>query len=202
MDIDPRHRGYECWAADGGVDVLFSCRGERIGPKPRSCNMGVWWDSDLLRELLDGITISKWDFANARAEPLLTAEGCAANNGSKSNPCLQADILGDWREEVVWRSRDSSELRVYTTPIPAARRQVTLMHDPVYRLGVAWQNVAYNQPPHPGFYMGEGEESFRAVPCYEGCEPAHAAPSSARALLQRPPGRPAGMTAPALGGRI
>ena len=30
------------------------------------------------------------------------------------------------------------------------------MHDPQYRLGVAWQNVGYNQPPHPGFYLGHG----------------------------------------------
>ena len=28
------------------------------------------------------------------------------------------------------------------------------MHDPHYRLSVAWQNVAYNQPPHTGFYLG------------------------------------------------
>ena len=156
MDIDPRHRGYECWAAGRGLDSLFNCKGEPIGPRPRSCNMGVWWDGDLLRELLDGTTISKWDYANGRAAPLLVADGCASNNGSKSNPCLQADILGDWREEVIWRARDNTELRIYVTTIPADRRQVTLMHDPVYRLSVAWQNVGYNQPTQPGFYMGEG----------------------------------------------
>ncbi len=30
------------------------------------------------------------------------------------------------------------------------------MHDPQYRAAIAWQNVAYNQPPHPGFFLGEG----------------------------------------------
>jgi NAD(P)-dependent dehydrogenase (short-subunit alcohol dehydrogenase family) len=29
------------------------------------------------------------------------------------------------------------------------------MHDPQYRLAIAWQNVGYNQPPHPGFFLGE-----------------------------------------------
>ena len=81
------------------------------------------------------------------------ADGCAANNGSKSNPCLCADILGDWREELVARSQDGLELRIYTTTIPTEFRLPTLMHDPVYRLGVAWQNVSYNQPAHTSFDM-------------------------------------------------
>jgi hypothetical protein len=58
--------------------------------------------------------------------------------------------------EVIWRTSNNKELRIYTTTIPAERRLPTLMHDPVYRLGVAWQNVAYNQPAHTGFYLGEG----------------------------------------------
>jgi rhamnogalacturonan endolyase len=118
--------------------------------------MGVWWDGDLLREILDGTTIDKWDHASGTAVRLLSAEGCARNNGTKSNPCLCADILGDWREEVIWRTSDNKELRIYTTTVPTDRRLVTLMHDPVYRLSIAWQNVAYNQPAHPGFYLGEG----------------------------------------------
>jgi rhamnogalacturonan endolyase len=65
--------------------------------------MGIWWDGDLLRELLDGTTIAKWDYRNGRIERLLDGRdyGCASNNGSKANPCLCADILGDWREEVI-----------------------------------------------------------------------------------------------------
>jgi len=69
---------------------------------------------------------------------------------------LSADILGDWREEVILRTVDNIELRIFTTTIPATNRMTTLMHDPQYRLAVAWQNSAYNQPPHPGFYLGEG----------------------------------------------
>jgi rhamnogalacturonan endolyase len=77
-------------------------------------------------------------------------------NGTKSTPCLSADIFGDWREEVIWRTADNRELRIYTTTIPTEHRFYTLMHDPQYRLAIVWQNVAYNQPPHPGFYLGVG----------------------------------------------
>jgi rhamnogalacturonan endolyase len=118
--------------------------------------MGIWWDGDVLREILDGVTIDKWDYAQGTATRLFSAPGCAANNGTKANPCLCADILGDWREELICRTRDGKELRIYTTTIPTDRRQYTLVHDPVYRLSVAWQNVAYNQPTQTGFYMGDG----------------------------------------------
>ena len=77
----------------------------------------------------------------------------------KATPGLSADLLGDWREEAIWRSSDNKELRVYTTTIPTEHRLHTLMHDPQYRLSVAWQNVGYNQPPHPGFYLGDGMQA-------------------------------------------
>ena len=157
MDIDPRHPGYECWASGPGLGALYNCKGEKISDsKPPSCNMGIWWDGDVLREILDDNTIEKWDYNNDSVYRLLTAQDCARNNGTKSNPCIHADILGDWREEVIWRTRDNNELRIYTTTIPTDHRFYTFMHDPIYRLSVAWQNVAYNQPTQPGFYMGDG----------------------------------------------
>jgi rhamnogalacturonan endolyase len=157
MDIDPRHFGYECWGAGAGLRGLYNCRGERISLRsPRSCNFGVWWDGDRLRELLDRNTISKWNWTDETETRLLTAEGCSSNNGTKATPALCADIFGDWREEVIWRTEGNRELRIYTTTIPTDRRMVTLMHDPIYRLSVAWQNVAYNQPTQTGFYLGEG----------------------------------------------
>lgn len=157
MDIDPRHRGCEAWASGAGLGGLWNVKGEKISDrKPRSCNFGVWWDGDLLRELLDRTTISKWNWRDGSETVLLSAQGCAANNGSKATPCLSADLLGDWREEVLWRTTDGKELRIYTTTIPSEHRFRTLMHDPQYRLSVAWQNVAYNQPPHPSFYLGDG----------------------------------------------
>jgi rhamnogalacturonan endolyase len=159
LDVDPRHPGHECWASGRGLRGLYNCKGETISrSKPRSCNMGVWWDGDLLRELLDGVTISKWDYENGRDRILFSGrgEGIASNNGTKANPCLCADLFGDWREEVIWRSSDNRELRIYTTTIPTKHRLYTFMHDPTYRLSIAWQNVGYNQPAHTGFFVGHG----------------------------------------------
>jgi len=155
MDIDPRHRGYEQWASGPGLRGLWSAKGEMLsGRKPRSCNFGVWWDGDRLREILNGTTITKWNWADGTETSLLSAADCRPNNSTKATPCLCADILGDWREEVILRSSDNRSLRIYTTTIPTEHRLVTLMHDPQYRLSVAWQNVGYNQPTQPGFYLG------------------------------------------------
>jgi rhamnogalacturonan endolyase len=158
-DIDPRHYGAEFWASNS--DRLYDTKGREIGPRPRQMNFAIWWDGDLLRELLDGTTISKWDWERGISVPLLSPEGLASNNGTKANPALQADLIGDWREEVIWRRADNRELRIYTTPYATTHRFVTLMQAPVYRLGVAWQNTAYNQPPHTSFYLGAGRNGER-----------------------------------------
>jgi len=155
--IDPRYRGAQFWARGQNVGGLYNVKGEKISERaPRICNMAIWWDGDLLREILDGVNIDKWDWKAERDVRVFTGAefGVVSNNGSKSNPCLCADILGDWREEIVARTKDGKELRIFSTTIPTEHRIHTLMHDPVYRLGVAWQNVAYNVPAHTGFYLG------------------------------------------------
>lgn len=160
FDIDPRHMGSECWVAGAGIRGLFNAQGELISETtPRSCNMAIWWDGDLQRELLNGVNVTKWDWEQATERPLFNGSNfdVVSNNGSKSNPSLCADILGDWREEIVARSGDNKELRIFVSNEPTPHRMVTLMQDPVYRLGVAWQNVAYNQPAHTGFYMAGKE---------------------------------------------
>lgn len=154
-DIDPTHPGVEMWSlASGGVRNI---RGEVINERPMGlpCNFAVWWDGDLLREMLDHNTISKYDWQAGQCRPVMRFEGCAFNNGTKSNPCLSADLLGDWREEVLVRTTDSRELRLYVTPHPTTHRMPCLMEDIPYRLSVATENVGYNQPPHVGFYLGE-----------------------------------------------
>ncbi len=149
-DIDPRYSGAEMW---GGSRELLDVHGKAIGPAPRTTNFIIYWDDDPLSELLNGNTITKWDWQGGKETPLFTAEGCQSNNGSKSTPCLSADILGDWREELIERTRDNTALRIFTTMIPTRHRMYTLMHDPVYRNAIAWQNAGYNQPPHLGFFM-------------------------------------------------
>jgi rhamnogalacturonan endolyase len=157
LDIDPRYKGFESWSFGAGINGIFNAKGEKISDKmPRSCNFGVFWDGDLLSELLDRNTISKWNWEKETTDVIFTAEGALSNNGTKATPALSADIFGDWREEVILRSADNKELRIYTTVIPTKYRFYTFMHDPEYRLSIAWQNVAYNQPPHTSFFIGEG----------------------------------------------
>lgn len=148
-DLDSSYFGAEMWCS--GSRGLWNNKGEIIGETPSSANFVIWWDGDLLRELLNSNKISKY-----KGEVLLNAEGFRSNNGSKATPTLSADLFGDWREEVILAAQDGKSLRVFTTTIPTKYRFVTLMHDPQYRMSIAWQNVAYNQPPHPSFYLGHG----------------------------------------------
>ncbi|MFT3739335.1 MAG: rhamnogalacturonan lyase [Breznakibacter sp.] len=152
-DIDSRYPGFEMWST-GGTGT-YTRNGVQISTSRPSVNFRIYWDDDLQDELLDGNKITKW--TGSGTTTLLTASGTSSCNSTKATPNLSADILGDWREELVlWTSADSSQLRIYTTTIPTSYRLFTPMHDAVYRLGIAWQNVAYNQPPHLGFYIGGG----------------------------------------------
>jgi len=148
-DIDPRYRGYEAWGGPGG---LRDSQGSEVGPKPRSTGFVIWWDGDLLRELVSGSSINKWNWQTGVEERLFAAEG----RGPRRGPNLIGDFLGDWREEMLIAAQDGKSLRLYTTTIPTEHRIFTLMHDPQYRLAIAWQNVVYNKPPHPGFFLGDG----------------------------------------------
>jgi len=148
-DIYPGNPGAEMWFSGSGG--LLNLKGERIGDSPTSTNFLIWWDGDFSRELLDRNRIDKYNVGR-----IFTAEGCYANNGTKSTPALSADLFGDWREEVIFRTADNQNLRIYTTTIPTNHRIYTLMHDPQYRLAIATQNVGYNQPPHTGFFLGTG----------------------------------------------
>ena len=161
-DVDPTHWGYEVWGSTNCP--MYTCDGVELGTSALAMNFMIWWDGDLQRELLDHSgstgkwygTITKWNYANRTVSTLLSASGTYSDNWTKGNPVLSADILGDWREEALWRCSDNRSVRIYTTTLPTAHRLYTLMHDPQYRLAVAWQSCGYNQPPHPGFYLGEG----------------------------------------------
>ncbi|MBC8081870.1 MAG: T9SS type A sorting domain-containing protein [Hymenobacter sp.] len=155
-DIDPRYKGAECWGSAGG---LYTCTGTQISTRKPSSNFAIWWDGDLSREILDGGTLNKWD-ANAgtsnRLFTIYNSGGATPINGTKANPGLTADLLGDWREEMVYRNSTSTSLLLFTTTIPTTTSLYTLMHDAQYRVAVAHENSAYNQPPHPSYYLGTG----------------------------------------------
>lgn len=155
-DIDPTSNGVEMWSlADDGI---YNRKGERIADRGRiSVNFAVWWDGDLLRELLDRSEVTKYDWTTKQIRVVKHFDGTTFNNGTKQNPCLSGDIVGDWREEVLTRTPDSNELRLYATDIPTDYRMNCLLEDIPYRLSIASQNVAYNQPPEVGFYLGPDE---------------------------------------------
>lgn len=170
--IDPRYVGNQCWVMDDGI---FTMDGEMINERgPESIDFAIWWDGDLIRELLDHEfddeksvgypKIYKWDYENNKLVTILDPKGTLSNNWKKGTPCIQADILGDWREEAVWRNEDDTELRIYTTTDVTEHKFYTLMHDSVYRLSVAFQNTAYNQCTQTGFYIGPEMDEKIPVP--------------------------------------
>jgi rhamnogalacturonan endolyase len=153
-DIDAANPGAEMWASSTGGRLFSATSNANLSAAPGSQNFLVYWDGDETRELEDANHIDK--FANGTTTRLLTVDGVASNNGTKSTPTLTADLYGDWREEVVWRETNNSALRIYTTTNLTTRRIYTLMHDPQYRMEVTSEQTAYNQPPHPGFHIGNG----------------------------------------------
>ena len=188
-DIDANHRGCELWSADTpcvrdikGQPISQKDRSEDLGNnekrafKPFSrmpaMNFRIYWDGDLQDELLANGRpphfppyLQKWNGKEAVALPLSNGKQLyemghsVSCNWSKANPNLQADLFGDWREEVIyWDESDASHLNIFTTNEPTDYRVPTLMHDHVYRMGIAWQNVSYNQPPHLGYYLPDYAE--------------------------------------------
>ncbi|WP_084779540.1 RICIN domain-containing protein [Planobispora rosea] len=151
-DIWAGSPGAESWSARD--TTLRSTTGASLGREPSSINFLAWWDGDPVRELVDATRVDK--YGTGGETRLLTASGVHSNNGTKSTPSLSGDLFGDWREEVVWPTGDNTALRIYSTPHQTDRRIHTLMHDTQYRVAIAWQNTAYNQPPHPGFFIGSG----------------------------------------------
>ncbi len=155
-DVDPDVPGLEAWSSmppGGGAEAgLWSADGEFLGDETPGTNMSIRWSADMTTQVIEGTEdprIEDW-----RRGTLLTAGGTLTNNGTKGNPALVADVLGDWREELVLRTRDSGALRILTSTEVTGHRLHTLMHDPQYRVDVARQQTGYNQPAYPSFHLG------------------------------------------------
>lgn len=175
-DIDPNYPGYELWGSTATVPMNIG--GEKIadgfnefytrlpdgtyqkdtdgselqGTLPM--NFKIYWDGDLLSEFLDGTRISKWNWTDKIIDVIMDADGCASNCGTKAVPCIAADLFGDWRDEVVWKTDDEAGIRIYSTNIETRYKIPTLMHDYFYRASVAMQNNHYNQPANVSYYLG------------------------------------------------
>lgn len=161
-NIDASHRGYEFWF--NGSDDVYDAEGNVISQNRPAYSFRTYWDGDLEDELFENGKIYKWNgisadqlFLNGKQLYYYGADGC----GDKDSPSLQADLFGDWREELIcWNKTDSASMNIYTTNVPSNYRVPTLMHDHNYRMAVAWQNVGYNQPPHLSYYLPDTDFSY------------------------------------------
>ena len=145
-DVDPSNPGMEMWSS--ASPNLFSANGEDLGPKPESANWAVWWDGDVLRELVEGGRIVKYDGATGITNLIDTGVE------ERYSERYIGDILGDWREELIYSV--AGELRIYTTAVPAEQRFYTFMHDSMYRTDTAAEASGWNQYPNTSFFFGEG----------------------------------------------
>lgn len=155
-NISQQWSGYEYWAAS---DNTVYNSGMAVSTKRPSINFRIYWDGDVLDELLDGTKITKPNAAVTSIPALVDFSeysNAASCNSTKATPNLQADLLGDWREEVILHDGSTeSDLLVFTTSIPTDYKVTCLMQDHQYRMAIAWQNVAYNQPPHLSYNLEE-----------------------------------------------
>lgn len=157
-DVDPAVPGIENWAIG-----MQSADGDKLSSTAPGTNMSIKWAADMTTQIINGAqeqTPTIDDFKRGR---LLTATGTRTNNGTKGTPSLVADVVGDWREEMLVRTADSSALRMFMSTEVTNHKLYTLMHDPQYRAEVARQNTAYNQPSYTDFYFAS-DMDFTDVP--------------------------------------
>jgi hypothetical protein len=157
-DIDPAVRGLEAWSSmppNQAVEAgLWSARGDYLGRNTPGTNMSIRWAADLTTQIVNGTAPQATTIDDFKRGRVLTATGTLTNNGTKGNPSLVADVFGDWREEMLVRTTDSTAIRIYLSTELTGHKLYTLMHDPQYRVEVARQQTTYNQPAYPSFYFG------------------------------------------------
>jgi rhamnogalacturonan endolyase len=155
--LDASYHGFY-FSSASAREQRSAITGEQVSSGQTSLNFRIYWDGDLQDELLDGNKIDKWNGSGTgriyiNGKDLYNLGGPAATcNSTKNTPNLQADILGDWREEIILHN-GSNQIAIYSTNTATSFRLPTLMHDHTYRMGICWQNVAYNQPPHLGYFL-------------------------------------------------
>lgn len=172
-DIDSTYRGCEfTYATQTGT---YDIKGNKIAgidgsyAQTMGMNFRIFWDGDPYEEMEDGTSISKWTGSGSKEFTIgRSAVGSYGHstscNGTKATPNLQCDLFGDWREELIlWDSTDSCTLNIFSTTEPTDYRVPCLMQDHMYRMGIAWQNNGYNQPPHLGYYLPDYINTFQGV---------------------------------------
>ncbi len=156
-DLDPRFPGYEFWTF---TDAIYNISGQPTStqmPSGAYPNFRIWWTGDLLSENLDGRKFTKWQYEISELWRIYTAPWEYARELWRYTPAFYGDILGDWREEVVYESSDQNYLAVYTTQYPTEHRIYTLPHNPKYRADMTVRG--YYQSHMVDFYLGDGMET-------------------------------------------
>ena len=160
-DVLPEVRGLQVWSKG-----MFDCKGNRLDAPEPSTNARIYWMGDMTTQVTDTPDYlhshKTGRVCDLRRGVVLEPEGTLTNNGTKGNPCLIGDIFGDFREELLLRTEDSTAIRIYTTTDVTSHKLPTMMHDPQYRCGIAWQNNCYNQPVYSSFYYAS-DMDFRQV---------------------------------------
>lgn len=161
-DIDPNVRGLQCWVND-----VYTCKGQKMEHKAPSTNQAIRWAADLSTQVIDGPDYLDGEHRGVINDithgVLLSPEGTLTNNGTKGNPCLVADLFGDYREEIILRLEDNSALRIYTNTEISDHKLYTPMDDVMYRTSIAWQNTCYNQTGYTSYYYAS-DMDFSKVP--------------------------------------
>jgi rhamnogalacturonan endolyase len=152
-DIDPRNPGYEYWAFNGihriGTGALISPEPQRPWP-----NFRIWWDADVLSENLNREFVEKWNPATGGTVRLLNASNNGAEDSFRDAAQFYGDIMGDWREEIIYANNTDTELMIFTTTTPTNTRLYTLPHNPTYRACLTVKG--YLQSHLVDYYLGQG----------------------------------------------
>ena len=185
-DFVTTHKGSEFWSS--AESVSRSCAdGTEVLAKKADTNFRIYWTGDPFDQTFDGrYDNTEGSATKGQSFPRIRSYNSASGNiitfqefadygkpqtvnTTKATPCLQADLMGDWREELIminyeadW-SASTCDLLIYSTPEPTEYKVPCLMEDHVYRMGIAWQNASYNQPPHLGYSLAEALGVDRAT---------------------------------------
>ncbi len=185
FDIDSTHVGSEYVFMTSGY--FYDCKGNQLYSKNFTSNTGypnyrIFWDGDFLEEHLSGTCVSKFSINNGVASNsrcstptsgtnmLWKLYSVSSINSTKENPCLQCDLFGDWREEIVFFTNGSNvsgtkcdyALRILTTTFDTNKKLPWLRDDNTYDMEIACQNIGYSMPPHLGYNPFVYEDSLKA----------------------------------------
>ncbi len=139
-DIDRTQPGRECYGVEiapfegkgSNFAVMYNSKGDIID-RDFITTWSVFWDTDNQRELLDKGKI--YDYKGPTVH----------HDNIEGRVLAVADILGDWREEII--TSIPGEIRIYSTTILANTRHNCLIQDPIYRSYVAHASNGYYELP-------------------------------------------------------